>query len=183
MVEDALGSASIVKFNGKETEVNTTDAMAEVSASVTEKKVAIRQALEDIDDEMGVKHEKKVAAIQAAGDAKLTVDKALIKIEEKPKTEEKPKALAEKAKEAEKSKVEEKPKAQDKPKTEEKPKAEEKPKTEKLPKAAEKPKAEEPKALAESETKKKHHHHHKHHHEDKEVAIKVEEPKKSVLQA
>lgn len=105
MVEDALGSASIVKFNGKETEVNTTDAMAEVSASVTEKKVAIRQALEDIDDEMGVKHEKKVAEIQAAGDAKLTVDKALIKIEEKPK------ALAEKPKEAEKPKVEEKPKA------------------------------------------------------------------------
>jgi len=109
MVEDALGSASIVKFNGKETEVNTTDAMAEVSASVTEKKVAIRQALEDIDD--GCQHEKKVAAIQAAGDAKLTVDKALIKIEDKPKTEEKPKALAEKPKEAEKPKVEEKPKA------------------------------------------------------------------------
>ena len=63
LIEDALGSASVVKFNGKETEVKTTDAMAEVSASVTEKKVAIRQALEDIDDEMGVKHEKKVAAI------------------------------------------------------------------------------------------------------------------------
>jgi hypothetical protein len=39
---------------------------------ITEKKIAIRQSLEDIQDEMGIKHEKKVAALQAAADAKLT---------------------------------------------------------------------------------------------------------------
>ena len=72
MIEDALSSASSVKFDGKDAQVVTTDSMAEVNASVTEKKVAIRQALEDVDDEMGIKHEKKVAAIQAAANAKLT---------------------------------------------------------------------------------------------------------------
>lgn len=121
MIDDALSSASSVKFDGKDAQVSTTDSMAEVSQSITEKKIAIRQSLEDIQDEMGIKHEKKVAALQAAADAKLTQSSTMDK-----KKEDKPK-VSEKPKEAEKPKIEEKPKAQEK-KVEEKPKAEEKPK-------------------------------------------------------
>jgi hypothetical protein len=44
--------------------------MAETNESEKEKKVAIRQALEDVDDELGIKHEKKVALIEAGKDAK-----------------------------------------------------------------------------------------------------------------
>ena len=105
MIDDAISSASSVKFDGKDAQVVTTDSMAEVSKSITERKVAIRQSLEDIQDEMGVKHEKKVAAIQAAADAKLTQSSTVDKKEEKPKAAEK----------SDKPKVEEKPKAQEKP--------------------------------------------------------------------
>ena len=42
MIEDALTSASSVKFDGKDAQVVTTDSLAEANASVTEKKVAIR---------------------------------------------------------------------------------------------------------------------------------------------
>ena len=81
MVEDALESHSEVKFDGNETKVVTADSgLAEVAANEREKKVAIRQALEDVDDELGIKHEKKVALIEAGKDTK-----------EKPKEDEKPK--------------------------------------------------------------------------------------------
>lgn len=42
MIDDALTSQSSVKFNGKDTTVDTADPMAESKDSEKEKKVAIR---------------------------------------------------------------------------------------------------------------------------------------------
>lgn len=99
MVEDALTSHSDVKFDGNGVNVKTDESMAEVNAAEKEKKVAIRQALEDVDDELGIKHDKKVALIEAGKDTKeKPKEHGTPKEPEKSKTEEKPNGLVEKAK-------------------------------------------------------------------------------------
>lgn len=84
IIDSALSSQSSVKFDGTSTKVDTADPLEESNQSEKEKKVAIRQALEDVDDELGIKHEKKVALIEAGKDTKGS------KTPEKPKDEAKP---------------------------------------------------------------------------------------------
>jgi len=115
MVEDALTSHSDVKFDGNGVNVKTDESMAEVNAAEKEKKVAIRQALEDVDDELGIKHEKKVALIEAGKDTK-----------EKKDASKNSTTVAKPIEQDKKPKEESKPKEEAKPKTDEaKPKADE----------------------------------------------------------
>jgi hypothetical protein len=108
MIDDALSSQSSVKFTGSETKVVTADAMAESNESEKEKKVAIRQALEDVDDELGIKHEKKVALIEAGKDTK------------EKKSEVKANNQTNSTNSTTKADQDKKPKEEDKPKTDDK---------------------------------------------------------------